>query len=131
MIDRSRDYTRELLGLTSYMSGLPAGHIPGSISVPFAGLLDPETKALLPREELRKVFKQRGVDPDKPIITSCGTGVTAAVLDAALEVAGIGRGGNRKLYDGSWTYVFDHQRSRWYRSSPCILQGMGATRRRG
>ena len=92
-----------LLELTKDISGLPAGHIPGSISVPFAGLLDPETKALLPKEQLRKMFKQRGVDPEKPIITSCGTGVTAAVLDAALEVAGIGHNGGRKLYDGSWT----------------------------
>lgn len=85
--------------------GLPSGHIPGSISVPVTELLDPSTKALLPGDELRKVFEGKGVDPEKPIISSCGTGVTAAVIDVALDEAGYGAEENRRLYDGSWTYV--------------------------
>jgi len=83
--------------------GLSSGHIPGSLSVPVQELLDPKTKALLPTNQLRKVFQSKGLDPSKPIISSCGTGVTAAVIDAALTEAGIGADRTRRLYDGSWT----------------------------
>lgn len=83
--------------------GLSSGHMPGSISVPVSELLDATTKALKSGEELRKVFAAKGVDPNRPIITSCGTGVTAAVVDAALAEAGYGDEKNRRLYDGSWT----------------------------
>ncbi|KAF2837005.1 putative thiosulfate sulfurtransferase [Patellaria atrata CBS 101060] len=81
---------------------LPSGHIPGSISVPVPELLDPKTKAFMPAEELRALFQKKGVDTSTPIICSCGTGVTAAVIDAALTEAGFGEE-NRRLYDGSWT----------------------------
>lgn len=83
--------------------GLSSGHMPGSISVPVTDLLDPKTKAFLPGPDLRKIFEGKGVDPGKPIINSCGTGVTAAVIDAALSEAQYGDEKNRKLYDGSWT----------------------------
>ncbi|KAI4130397.1 MAG: hypothetical protein LQ338_001735 [Usnochroma carphineum] len=83
--------------------GLPSGHMPGSISVPVSELLDPKTGALLPGEELRRLFESKGVDPERPIVSSCGTGVTAAVVDAALGEAGYGRAEARRLYDGSWT----------------------------
>jgi len=83
--------------------GLSSGHMPGSLSVPVPELLDPKTKAFLPAEELRKIFESKGLDPSKPIISSCGTGVTAAVIDAALTEAGIGADSTRRLYDGSWT----------------------------
>ncbi|KAF2173151.1 hypothetical protein M409DRAFT_49634 [Zasmidium cellare ATCC 36951] len=82
--------------------GLSSGHMPGSISVPVPALLDPKTKAFLPPDELRKIFEQKGVDPKKPVISSCGTGVTATVIDAALTEAGYGDG-SRRVYDGSWT----------------------------
>lgn len=82
--------------------GLSPGRIPGSKSVPVPELLDPTTKAFLPPDELRRIFQQKGVDPEKPIISSCGTGVTATVIDAALTVAGYGEG-SRRIYDGSWT----------------------------
>ncbi|KAF1949927.1 Rhodanese-like protein [Byssothecium circinans] len=82
--------------------GLSSGHIPYSISVPVADLLDPDTKTLLPASELQAIFKSKGVDPSKPIISSCGTGVTAAVIDAALTEAGFPLE-NRRIYDGSWT----------------------------
>ena len=84
-------------------SGLSSGHIPGSLSVPVSELLDPKTGALLPGDQLRKVFEIRGVDPEKPVISSCGTGVTAAVIDAALAEADFGRADDRRIYDGSWT----------------------------
>lgn len=83
--------------------GLSSGHIPGSVNIPHSELLDPSTGALLTGHELWKVFESKGVDPEKPIISSCGTGVTAAVIDAALGEANYGRGDDRRLYDGSWT----------------------------
>ena len=83
--------------------GLPSGHMPGSISVPITELLDPSSKTLLSGSDLRKVFESKGIDPQKPIISSCGTGVTAAVVDAALNEADFGKADDRRLYDGSWT----------------------------
>ena len=86
--------------------GLSSGHIPGSISVPFSSLLDPKSGTLLPAAELRKIFAAKGVDPKRPVISSCGTGVTAAVVDAALEDARYldeGFRNKRRVYDGSWT----------------------------
>ncbi|KAF1810443.1 thiosulfate sulfurtransferas-like protein [Eremomyces bilateralis CBS 781.70] len=82
--------------------GLSSGHIPRSSSIPFSSVLDPTTKTFLPSSELRALFKEKGVDPSKAIINSCGTGVSAAVLDAALAEAGFADEG-RRLYDGSWT----------------------------
>ena len=83
--------------------GLAGGRIPGSLSCPATDLLHPETGALLPAEELRRIFQSKGVDPEKPVITSCGTGVTAAVVDAALGEAEFGPSEDRRIYDGSWT----------------------------
>lgn len=97
--------------------GLSSGHIPGSISVPHSELLDPETGALLPGDQLRQLFQSKGLDPDKPIISTCGTGVTAAVIDAALGEADYGRDNDRRLYDGSWAEwaqrVSDRDRLIW------------------
>ena len=78
--------------------GLRAGHIPGARNVPFAELLN-DDKTMKTPEETRAIFEAAGVDLSKPVITSCGSGITAAVLALALE-----RLGHRKwsLYDGSW-----------------------------
>ena len=84
------------------MTGLSSGHIPYSISVPVADLLDPKDKTLLPASELKSIFQSKGVNPELPIISSCGTGVTAAIIDAALTEAGYPTQ-QRRLYDGSWT----------------------------
>ena len=81
--------------------GLASGHMPGSISVPFTELLDPNTKGLLQPEELRKVLDEKNVDPNKPIISSCGTGVTAAMIDTALIEAGYGNGKRQFAISGS------------------------------
>lgn len=83
--------------------GLSSGHMPGSISIPFDSVLDPKTKTFLPPDKLREVFATKGVDPEKPVITSCGTGVTACVLETALNEAQYGPPEKRKVYDGSWT----------------------------
>lgn len=83
--------------------GLSSGHMPGSISLPFTELLDPHSKTLLSAEKLKKVFTEKGLDPNRPMISTCGTGVTAAVIDAALSEAEFGHDRSRRLYDGSWT----------------------------
>ena len=83
--------------------GLSSGHMPGSINIPFDVVLDPKTKAFLPGEKLREIFTQKGVDPAKPIVSSCGTGVTACIIETALHEAQIGTPESRRVYDGSWT----------------------------
>lgn len=79
--------------------GRRSGHIPGSRNVPYAELFDAATGAMKPLEELRKAFTGAGVDLAKPIVTSCGSGVSALVLTLALYRLGV-RG--TALYDGSW-----------------------------
>lgn len=83
--------------------GLESGHMPGAINIPFDAVLDPKTKAFLPVEQLKEVFVKAGVNPEAPIISSCGTGVSACVLETALNEAQIGTPERRKIYDGSWT----------------------------
>jgi thiosulfate/3-mercaptopyruvate sulfurtransferase len=78
--------------------GLRSGHMPDSFNVPFANVL--ENGRLASRERIEAVFTSAGVDLDKPIITSCGSGVTAAILSLALESIGRKPQG---LYDGSWS----------------------------
>ncbi|MFA9230414.1 MAG: hypothetical protein RIR95_1190 [Pseudomonadota bacterium] len=78
--------------------GLRAGHIPGAKNVPFASVLNGDGTMKTPAE-LRAVFEAAGVNLTKPVITSCGSGVTAAVLSLALERIGHR---NHALYDGSW-----------------------------
>ena len=83
--------------------GLSSGHLPGSTSIPFNAVLDPETKSFYPPEKLRAVFEEKGVNPKKPIISSCGTGVTACVIETALDIADYGSPESRRVYDGGWT----------------------------
>lgn len=78
--------------------GLRAGHIPGSRNVPFDTLLNAD-KTMKSPDAIRAVFEGAGVDLSRPIITSCGSGITAAILGLALERAGNDRW---SLYDGSW-----------------------------
>ena len=79
--------------------GRRSGHIPGSRNVPYNELFDAGTGAMKPLEDLRKAFTGAGVDLTKPIVTSCGSGVSALVLTLALYRLGV-RGS--ALYDGSW-----------------------------
>jgi thiosulfate/3-mercaptopyruvate sulfurtransferase len=80
--------------------GLRSGHIPGSRNLPFNRLLDPADQTMLPPAKLKVLFAEAGIDPAKPIVTSCGSGVTACVLALGLE-----RIGAKKvaIYDGSWS----------------------------
>lgn len=78
--------------------GMRSGHMPGARNVPAAALS--KDGSLLPVAELRKALEAAGLDLSKPVVTSCGSGVTAAVISLAL--ASVGHEDNR-LYDGSWT----------------------------
>ena len=80
--------------------GLRSGHIPGSRNLPFNSLLDPAEQTMLPPEKLKTLFAQAGIDPAKPVITSCGSGVTACVLALGLEQVGAKK---VAIYDGSWS----------------------------
>jgi len=80
-------------------AGLRAGHVPGSRSLPYTELLSAE-QTLLPADQLRARFEASGVSEHSAVVTSCGSGLTAAVLNLGLEVAGLPMGA---LYDGSWS----------------------------
>ena len=80
-------------------AGLRSGHIPGSKNVPYASLLNDDGTMKEP-DGLRAVMAAAGVDLGKPAITTCGSGVTAAIINLALERIGKT---DHALYDGSWT----------------------------
>jgi thiosulfate/3-mercaptopyruvate sulfurtransferase len=84
---------------TDPVHGLPLGRIPGALNVPFTEVLNADGTYKAP-EAIRAAFVAAGVDLDKPIVTSCGSGVTASVLLFALHLAGVDR---TALYDGSWS----------------------------
>ncbi|MFD1340828.1 3-mercaptopyruvate sulfurtransferase [Litorisediminicola beolgyonensis] len=79
--------------------GMRAGHIPGSKNVHYATLFDADGTMKEP-QELKQVFEAAGVDLSKPAITTCGSGVTAAILSLAMERIGKT---DHSLYDGSWS----------------------------
>ncbi|MDP6516975.1 MAG: 3-mercaptopyruvate sulfurtransferase [Alphaproteobacteria bacterium] len=80
--------------------GLRGGHIPGSHNLPFLDLYDPDTKTLKPPTELVRLYRAAGIDPDRPVVTSCGSGITACNLALGLDLIGARR---VAVYDGSWT----------------------------
>ncbi len=78
-------------------AGLRPGHMPGAINLPMTSVLD-DNGRLKRGEALAETFQRAGVDLDRPIVTTCGSGVTAAVLMLALAELGT----DSRLYDGSW-----------------------------
>lgn len=80
-------------------AGLPSGHMPGAINLPYSSLVRADG-TMLSTEELRQRLADAGVDPERPIVATCGSGVSACALLLALDVLGAG---NASLYDGSWT----------------------------
>jgi thiosulfate/3-mercaptopyruvate sulfurtransferase len=77
--------------------GLRSGHMPGATNLPFGAVLNPDG-TMKQAPELEAAFGAANVDLDRPVVTTCGSGVTAAVLSLALAV--LGR--DSRLYDGSW-----------------------------
>ena len=79
--------------------GMRAGHIPGARNVPYTELLNPDG-TFKPDEDLKRIFAAEGVDLNKPVIASCGSGITANIV--LLAMAKLGHPDNA-LYDGSWS----------------------------
>jgi thiosulfate/3-mercaptopyruvate sulfurtransferase len=86
--------------------GISSGHMPAAVNIPFAELaMDGRMKTA---DQLREIFAAKGVDMQQPITTTCGSGVTAAVIALGLEIAGADRVG---LYDGSWAEYAQHPKA--------------------
>jgi thiosulfate/3-mercaptopyruvate sulfurtransferase len=79
--------------------GRRPGHIPGSLNLPYTSLFNPEDSTMLSGEQLTERFKSAGVDLNRPVTVSCGSGITASVLALALYLIGKE---DVALYDGSW-----------------------------
>jgi thiosulfate/3-mercaptopyruvate sulfurtransferase len=76
-----------------------SGHIPGSANLPYTDLLNADG-TFRPITEVTAHFGKAGVDGSRPVVTSCGSGVTACILTLGLRLAGLPEGA---VYDGSWT----------------------------
>ncbi len=94
----ARPKTRFMGLLPEPRPGLRSGNIPNSINLPYTNLLN-ENGTLKEKQDLLDEFKSSGLDLDKPVITSCGSGITASILFLALDMIGHR---NISLYDGSW-----------------------------
>ena len=79
--------------------GMPSGHIPGSRNLPFGRVLSADG-TFKDKVGLRAAFAEAGIDLDRPVVTTCGSGVTAAVLLFAMHLLGKK---DVALYDGSWS----------------------------
>jgi len=81
-------------------AGMRSGHIPGSRNIPYELVTDPGSRQLKSADELTALFRDAGVALDRPVVTSCGSGVTACALAFALHLIGHPRAA---VYDGSWS----------------------------
>jgi thiosulfate/3-mercaptopyruvate sulfurtransferase len=95
----ARDADRFTGKTTDAVHGLGGGHIPDARNLFFRDLLAPDG-TFKPKAELRAAFEAAGIDLDRPITTTCGSGVTASVLLFALHLIGVD---DAALYDGSWS----------------------------
>jgi thiosulfate/3-mercaptopyruvate sulfurtransferase len=80
--------------------GMRSGHVPGSCNLPFNRLIDAKTGTMLPADALRRQFVEAGIDLERPIVTTCGSGVSASALALGLYL--LGRD-DVAVYDGSWS----------------------------
>jgi thiosulfate/3-mercaptopyruvate sulfurtransferase len=79
--------------------GVAPGHIPGSINLPYSRLVRPDG-TFLPPDDLRQLLAEIGADGGRPVVTTCGSGVSATMITFALARAGLPQGA---VYDGSWS----------------------------
>jgi thiosulfate/3-mercaptopyruvate sulfurtransferase len=80
-------------------AGMRSGHMPGAASLPYTDLLNADG-TFRPADQLKARFAQAGVDGKRPVVTSCGSGVTACILTLGLRLSGLPEGA---VYDGSWS----------------------------
>ncbi len=80
--------------------GMQSGHVPGSLSAPFAELIDAQSGLLRSKDDIRAIFAARNVDLSRPLACTCGSGVTACVVALALHEIGHT---DAAVYDGSWS----------------------------
>ena len=80
--------------------GVRGGHMPGSLNLPYKTLCDEASFCLKPAAELEALYRQTGIDPARPVVATCGTGVTASILALGLYLLG---NEAAAVYDGSWT----------------------------
>eukprot|EP00128_Syssomonas_multiformis_P018589 Colp12_sorted_trinity150504_noHs@34671 len=81
-------------------AGLSSGHMPGSVSVPFGTLIDGSKGVMRPDVEIQAILQKSGVDLEKPLVASCGSGMTACVVAFAANLVGKK---DVAVYDGAWT----------------------------
>jgi thiosulfate/3-mercaptopyruvate sulfurtransferase len=79
--------------------GVASGHIPGSRNLPYGTLLNPD-QTMRTKDDLRARLASVGADGSRPVVTSCGSGVTATIVTLAMKLAGLPAGA---VYDGSWS----------------------------
>lgn len=96
----ARGHGRFTASVPEPRAGLSGGHIPGSVNLPYGDLLKAGDGTLLAAPELAKAFSRTGTDLARPVIATCGSGVTAAALVFALHLLGKD---DTAVYDGSWS----------------------------
>lgn len=96
----ARDERRYSGDMAEPRAGMQSGHVPGSLSTPFAQLIDPHTGLMRTREEIAQIFAKKNVDLSRPLACTCGSGVTACVVALALHDIGHT---DAAIYDGSWS----------------------------
>lgn len=96
----ARDGRRYSGDMSEPRPGMQSGHVPGSLSAPFAELIDGETGLLRAKDEIRAIFAAKGADLSRPLACTCGSGVTACVVALALHEIGHS---DAAIYDGSWS----------------------------
>jgi len=79
--------------------GLRAGHMPGALNLPWENRIDPQRGTMLPAEQLKAKIEAAGIDPNRPIVASCGSGISACILALGLHLIGAR---DVAVYDGSW-----------------------------